>query len=216
MKVLNAGSLELADWMGSDLSVARAARISNGAVMPEWRGEPDERLIRYLAEHHHTSPFEHVVASFFVKAPIFVLREWMRHRTLSYNEMSARYRQLEPEFFYPDKVRIADPRNKQGSIEVDSGLAALWANYQNAYDAAWDSYEQMLQHGVARELARSVLPVGIYSEMLVTGNLLNWMRFVKLRRSMDAQQEIREYANGVAEILAERVPLSQAALAANL
>jgi thymidylate synthase (FAD) len=130
--------------------------------------------------------------------------------------MSARYRQLEPEFFYPDKVRIADPRNKQGSIEVDSGLAALWANYQNAYDAAWDSYEQMLQHGVARELARSVLPVGIYSEMLVTGNLLNWMRFVKLRRSMDAQQEIREYANGVAEILAERVPLSQAALAANL
>ena len=216
MKVLNLGELTLVDSMGSDLSVVQGARISNGAALPEWRDGSDEKLIRFLAEHKHTSPFEHVTASFYVKAPIFVFREWMRHRTLSYNEMSGRYKKLKPEFFFPDKVRIPDPANRQGSVEVDSGLFALDANYSLAYDAAWTSYETMLEHGVARELARAVLPVGIYSEMIVTGNLLNWAKFWKLRVSPDAQLEIRKYAEAIGDELDKIAPLSFAALRYNL
>lgn len=216
MRVLNLGELTLVDSMGSDLSVVQGARISNGAAMPEWRGASDEKLIRFLAENHHTSPFEHVTAKFYVKAPIFVFREWMRHRTLSYNEMSGRYKKLRPEFFYPEKVRIPNPDNRQGSIEVDSGMPALMDHMDKAYAVAWQEYEEMLLHGFARELARSVLPVGIYSEMIVTGNLLNWMKFYKLRSSMDAQQEIRMYADAIGEELTKIAPLSFAALRYNL
>lgn len=216
MKVLNLGELTLVDSMGNDLSVVRAARISNGAVLPDWRTTADEKLIRYLAEHKHTSPFEHVTAQFYVKAPIFVIREWMRHRTLSYNEISARYKKMKPEFFYPKKVRIPDPANKQGSIEVDSGIFALEAQYATAYDSATRAYNHMIEHGVARELARAVLPVGTYSEMYVTGNLLNWMKFYKLRSSMDAQQEIRQYADAIGSELEKIAPISVAALRYNL
>lgn len=216
MKVLNLGELTLVDSMGSDASTVRAARISNGASMPAWRDTADPKLIRFLAEHHHTSPFEHITATFYVKAPIFVIREWMRHRTLSYNEISGRYTKLKTEFFYPDKVRIPDPANKQGSIEVDGGLFALDAQYSTAYDAAAKAYSHMLEHGVARELARSVLPVGTYSEMYATGNLLNWMKFYKLRSSPDAQKEIRDYADAVIVELEKIAPLSVAALRYNL
>lgn len=214
MQVLNLGQIELVDLMGSDEAVVQAARISNGAVMPDWRGAPDERLIAFLAEHEHLTPFEHVVAKFYVKAPIFVVREWQRHRTFSYNELSGRYKELKPEFFIPDKARGPDPNNKQSSIDIDDNNArmsikeAMWTSYH----VAWSQYIAMLQMGFARELARSVLPVGIYTEMYVTGNLRNWMHFWELRSSPDAQYEIRVYADAVGLMLQEKFPIGVSAL----
>ena len=211
MDVLNAGKLELVDHMGSDKSVVQAARISNGAVMPEWRGDKDETLIRYLAKHDHMTPFEHATFKFYVKAPIFVIREWQRHRTFSYNEMSARYKKLSEEFFLPERARFQDPENKQGSIEYPAGDPMTGSTnglMQYAYDESWSVYEELLRQGVAREIARSVLPVGIYSEMYVTGNFRNWMHWWYLRSSGDAQQEIREYAHAVGAELEKIMPIS--------
>lgn len=210
MEVLNAGAVELVDFMGSDASVVQAARISNGAVMPDWRGAADEKLIKFLAQHDHMTPFEHATFKFYVKAPIFVIREWQRHRTFSYNEMSARYKKMKPEFYLPEVVRYPDPDNKQGSIPSDDPAwsVAVTGEMILAYSNAWQSYENMLDEGVAREIARSVLPVGIYSEMYVTGNFRNWMHWWWLRTGMGAQQEIRDYAHAVGEIIAEKMPLS--------
>lgn len=214
MRVLNAGVVELVDHMGSDQSVVRAARISNGAVMPEWRGAPDEKLINFLAQHQHMTPFEHVTFTFYVKAPIFVVREWQRHRTFSYNELSARYKKLKPEFFIPVVARVPDPENKQSSIPSDDSMlnGELELRLTTAYEYGWTSYEQLLTRGIARELARSVLPIGIYTEMYVTGNLRNWAHFHKLRAHKDAQLEIQQYALAIGETLTEKVPISFDAL----
>lgn len=214
MDVLNAGKVELVDHMGSDLSVVQAARISNGAAKPEWRDAKDEKLIRFLAKHDHMTPFEHATFKFYVKAPIFVIREWQRHRTFSYNELSARYKKMKPEFFTPNTIRIQDPENKQGSVDWSDPilLDATSVVMERSYDAAWHAYEWMLDQGVAREIARSILPVGIYSEMYVTGNFRNWMHWWFLRSSGDAQQEIREYAHAVGEQLEKIMPISFHAL----
>lgn len=212
--VLNAGKVELVDSMGSDLAVVQAARISNGAVLPDWRDVKDEKLINYLAQHGHMTPFEHVVFKFYVKAPIFVIREWQRHRSFSYNEMSARYKELQPEFFVPEHPRVSHAGNKQSSVETDDfGKSFIMKMATNdAYQQAWMAYQDMLNAGIARELARIVLPVGIYSEMYVTGNLRNWFHWWQLRSSEDAQQEIRDYAHAVGEIIMEKVPISFNAL----
>lgn len=214
MKVLNHGELVLVDSMGSDQSVTQAARISNGAVMPAWRGAPDERLINFLAENGHMTPFEHATFKFYVKAPIFVIREWQRHRTFSYNERSARYKKLAPEFYIPDKVRVPDPNNKQSSRVIDDlhWRQVVKEQLYSVYGKAWEVYEGLLDTGVARELARSVLPVGIYSEMYVTGNFRNWMHFLELRNTPEAQYEIRVYAKVIGDYLAEVMPLSYQAL----
>ena len=208
--VLNAGRVELVDSMGSDMSVVRAARISNGAAMPEWRGAPDERLIQFLAKNKHLSPFEHATFTFYVKAPIFVIREWQRHRTLSYNELSARYKELKPEFFMPDAPRVQDPKNKQSSVEVDAEamLVNMRVYMRHAYEQADEWYRKLLAAGIAREIARSVLPVGIYSEMYVTGNFRNWMQWFDLRSTPEAQAEIRQYAYAIAPYLVAKMPLS--------
>lgn len=210
MKVLNNGGIALVEHMGSDHRIVQAARISNGAALPEWRGAADERLIRFLVEHDHMTPFEHATFTFYVKAPIFVIREWMRHRTFSYNEMSARYKQLKPEFYFPDSVRVPDPNNKQSSVSVedDELLDQMWAHMTDAYEVAFTTYEALIERGVAREIARSVLPVGIYSEMYVTGNFRNWMHFCDLRGSDDAQYEIQVYAHAILTMIAEEMPIS--------
>jgi thymidylate synthase (FAD) len=204
--------------MGSDLAVVQAARISNGAVLPDWREIKDEKLINFLAEHGHMTPFEHIVFKFYVKAPIFVIREWQRHRTFSYNEMSARYKKLKPEFFFPNSLRVQDTTNKQSSLPIDDPalFEYVTADMKKSYDLSFDLYEIFLENNVAREIARSVLPVGIYSEMYVTGNLRNWMHWWQLRSGADAQQEIRDYAHAVGEIIMEKVPISFNALYHNM
>jgi len=218
LKVLNLGEVTLVDSMGSDLSVVQAARISNGAAMPDWRGAPDERLIKFLAEHQHMTPFEHATFKFYVKLPIFVAREWQRHRTFSYNELSGRYKELKPEFYYPTTARVPDPNNKQSSIEPSDDLRddlnyMLGLDFGYVYEKAYAHYEEMIEAGITRELARCVLPLGMYTEMYVTGNFRNWMHWWDLRHTADAQYEIRMYAEAVGEILESIMPLSFKALA---
>lgn len=216
MDILNAGKLELVQSMGNDHMIVQAARISNGAAAPEWREGKDEKLIQYLVANEHMSPFEHAVATFYVKAPIFVMREWMRHRTFSYNELSARYKESECEFFYPDQVRVPDLDNKQSSVRSDD-VVKQWLigkRLQESYMGTKMAYEDMLKHGIARELARSVLPVGVYTETYVTGNFRNWMHFVSLRAHPNAQHEIQEYARGILAIWEKIMPVSTQAFMA--
>jgi len=214
VNVLDRGEVTLVDSMGDDLSVVQGARISNGAAMPDWRGAPDERLINFLAENGHMSPFEHAVFKFYVKAPLFVVREWQRHRTFSYNERSGRYKKFEPEFYVPSQARVPDPNNKQSSIfSEDVDLNTVLDNgFSLVLNQAWESYEYMLEVGVAREVARMVLPLNLYTEFIVTGNFRNWMHFLELRNTPDAQLEIRVYAEHIAEILEEKMPISFKAL----
>jgi thymidylate synthase (FAD) len=211
--VLDHGFVRLVDHMGDDLSIVRAARVSYDAA---WRaGEDqgsDERLIRYLWKNHHTTPFEAVTFTFEVKAPIFVLRQWHRHRTWSYNELSARYRELPEEFYVPDPKNIGaqSEANKQGRTEP---LSPEWAEVQHALitTACVDSfaiYRDLLAVGVARELARSVLPVATYSHMFATVDLLNLLRFLTLRCDAHAQYEIRAYADAMRELARLIVPVA--------
>ena len=209
--VLDHGFVRLVDSMGSDLSVVRAARVSYDAA---WRaGEDtnsDARLIKYLWKNKHTTPFEAVQFTFEVKAPIFVLRQWHRHRTWSYNELSARYRELPAEFYVPspEVLGIQSTDNKQGRAEP---ISPTWAQtqadkIQEQCEDCFATYHDMLAMGVARELARSVLPVATYSHMFASVNLLNLLRFLTLRADAHAQYEIRQYANALTRLADEIVP----------
>ena len=211
--VLDHGYVRLIDSMGGDLSIVRAARVSYDAA---WRaGEnkgSDDRLIRYLWEHAHTTPFEAVTMTFEVHAPIFVFRQWHRHRTQSYNELSARYRELPSEFYIPhvDVIGTQATNNKQGRQE--GGLRANrlleQAELADACNNAFSVYERLLEAGWPRELARSILPVNTYSTMFATMNLLNLFRFLTLRTDPHAQYEIRVYADAMLELIEPIAPVA--------
>lgn len=214
--VLDHGFVRLIDNMGSDLSIARAARVSYDAA---WRaGEDagsDARLINYLWRNHHTTPFESVTFTFEVKAPIFVFRQWHRHRTWSFNELSARYRELPEEFYVPDpgKVGIQSKDNKQGRELIASANGAQWgADVASAIrmtcEDAFRAYTRLLADGVPRELARSVLPVATYSHMFATVNLLNLFKFCTLRSDPHAQYEIRVYSDAMLDLIRPIVPVA--------
>jgi thymidylate synthase (FAD) len=211
--VLDHGFVRLVDSMGGDLSVARAARVSYDAA---WRaGEDhgsDARLIRYLWKNHHTSPFEAVTLTFEVKAPIFVFRQWHRHRTWSYNEVSARYSELPEQFYVPraDMIGTQSASNKQmREIGGENNEAA--ALIAESCAAAFREYHKLIKQGVPRELARSVLPVATYSHMFATVDLLNLMKFLTLRCHEHAQHEIRVYADAMRELARTVAPVSIAA-----
>lgn len=210
IEVLDHGFVRLVDSMGSDLSVVRAARVSYDE---EWRAGEDEgsdaRLIKYLKKNKHHTPFEAVTFTFEVKAPIFVFRQWHRHRTWSYNELSARYREL-PEEIYMPPFRAQAVKNKQGSegFVADGDAAALEAAFRASYKTAFDAYRYALSKGVAREIARSVLPVATYSHMFGTVSLLNLMRFLSLRDHSHAQHEIRVYAEAMRDLAKHVTPVS--------
>ena len=210
--VLDHGFVRLVDSMGSDLSVVRAARVSYDAA---WRaGEDkgsDSRLINYLWANGHSTPFEAVTLTFEVKAPIFVLRQWHRHRTQSYNELSARYRPLPDEFYVPDAAQITtqSTNNKQMRTDEEHPQAEemrVLMREQNA--AAFRTYERMLDQGCPRELARSVLPVATYSHMFATMNLLNLFRFLSERTHEHAQWEIRQFADAMVELTEGVAPVA--------
>ena len=212
--LLDHGFVRLVDSMGDDLSVVRAARVSYDAA---WRaGEDqgsDKRLIGYLWKHRHTSPFEAVAFTFEVKAPIFVSRQWMRHRTWSYNELSARYRELPEEFYVPrpEMIGAQSKDNKQArSLTAPIERVESEESAQIIADTcrlAFQRYRLLLGRGVPRELARSVLPVATYSHMFATVNLLNLLHFLALRSAADAQYEIRVYALAMLELVREVVPI---------
>ena len=214
-RVLDHGLVRLVDSMGNDLSIARNARVSYDA---EWRAGDDAgsdtRLINYLLKNGHNTPFEAVTITFDVKAPIFVFRQWHRHRTQSFNELSARYRELPEEFYVPDMKQITTQSADNKQMRTDEqNQYALEMRYiikeQNA--AAFRNYKKMLAWGCPRELARSVLPLGTYSHMFATANLFNWMRFLKERLHPHAQYEIRVYAEAIAVLLQQVAPVAMAA-----
>lgn len=210
--VLDHGFVRLIDHMGNDLSIVRNARVSYDAA---WRaGEDqgsDERLINYLYKNGHNTPFESVTFTFEVKAPIFVFRQWHRHRTQSYNEISARYRPLPSEFYIPaiEQITTQSDDNKQMRTDEQNEFAQYiqqLIKVQNA--SAFDIYNELLEKGCPRELARSVLPVSTYSHMFATMNLHNLFRFLAERLHPHAQYEIRVYAEAMLELIEAIVPVA--------
>ena len=215
INVLDHGFVRLVDHMGSDLSIARNARVSYDA---EWRAGKDSgsdaRLINYLYSNGHNTPFEAVTFTFDVKAPIFVFRQWHRHRTQSFNELSARYRELPEEFYTPEFDQITTQstdnkqmRTEQQNINVDFIQKTMRENNKSAFK----NYKAMLEAGCPRELARSVLPVATYSHMFATVNLHNLFRFLGERLHPHAQYEIRVYAEAMLELIRPIVPVAVAA-----
>jgi thymidylate synthase (FAD) len=200
----------LIDHQGSDLSVARAARVSYEAA---WRAGKDvgsdAKLIRYLWTHEHTSPFEAVTFTFEVKAPIFVLRQWQRHRTWSYNEVSARYTELPEEFYVPSAENVGEQatKNKQGRQPSALDRTGELFSYRIACEAAFDTYRELLDAGWPRELARNVLPLATYSHMFATVNLRNLAHFLSLRLDPHAQWEIQQYAKALTFLIGPIVPV---------
>ncbi len=199
-------SIELIRISGSDIDVVNAARVSYGKFAPTIT-ERDEKLIGFLMEHHHTSPFEHNQLSFRVKCPIFVFRQWVRHRMNSYNEISYRYVKAPLEFYVPQHWRYQDTKNRQGSVGAFED-EQLKEKYLQALAIAQQTYEHLLEKGVAREVARGLLPVCTYTEFIFTCNLHSLMNFLKLRLEAGAQWEIRVYAQAMLNLALPHFPVS--------
>jgi thymidylate synthase (FAD) len=213
--VLDHGFVRLVDYMGSDLSIVRNARISYDAA---WRAGEDEgsdaKLIRYLMKNGHNTPFEAPAITFEVKAPIFVIRQWHRHRTQSYNEISARYKQLPQEYYVPELVNITTQStdNKQTrTTQQHPDAFHIRQLIEQENRASFKRYCELLKLGTPRELARTVLPTGTYTHMFASANLWNWMRFLKERLHPHAQYEIQVYAKAIAKELAALYPVSMEA-----
>jgi len=209
------GYVEVLDIFGSDLTVVNAARVSFAKESKEF-SEQDGKLVRYLAKHHHISPFFHPQIHLRIKMPIFVAREWFRHQIgFARNEVSRRYVDFPPECYVPkaEDIRARDPKLKQGSksepVEESTIAHAL---LEDATRGAMFTYENLLQKGVAPEVARMVLPQSMYTEFVETGSLAAYARLCGLRLDPTAQKEIRDYATAVDTLLRERFPVSWAAL----
>lgn len=213
--VLDNGFARLVDYMGSDLSIVRAARVSYQA---DWRAGEDEgsdrRLIGYLYRNHHTTPFEAVTFSFEIKAPLFVFAQWHRHRTWSYNQISARYTELDEGFYIPalDQITTQSTSNKQmRTKEQHPEAEAIRETIRAHCQAQFRVYKQLLDAGCPRELARSVLPTAAYSRMFASVDLHNLFHFLRLRMHSHAQYEIRVYAEALLELITPVVPCAVAA-----
>jgi thymidylate synthase (FAD) len=240
ISVLDHGYVELIETWGSDERIIEAARMSTGKGFLGWGpnhqpacaknerfvSEPwkldctcepqpgDEKLLRFMYENQHSTPFEFAGATFEVQAPIFVFREWHRHRTQSYSEASARYSPLPDVNYVPsvERLLINSKTNKQAgavknadTLDVNSARNAQH-EITRAYQEAQRTYDVLLMRGVPKELARIVLPVGRYSRMRASTDLRNWLGFLTLRMDENAQWEIRQYAEVVHKMLGEKFP----------
>jgi thymidylate synthase (FAD) len=218
IRVLDHGIVRLDDAMADDLSVANAARVSFARRKTEL-DEADEGLIRFLMRERHGTPFEHNSFRFHVRCPIFVAREWFRHRIGSFNEFSMRYAKATDDFYVPAAEDVRTQVGKPGAYtfeQVDEALAdEVRDAMREVYEQAYATYERLVEQGIAREVARAVLPVGAYTEFFWTVNARALMNFVSLRNSETAQREIRRYAEAVESFLAERMPITHAAFVAN-
>lgn len=195
-KILNNGFVRLVNHMGGDQAVLRAARISRRA---ESRGaESDARLIQFLIEQGHGTPFEHAVFTFEIKCPLFVARQWIRHRIASYNEMSLRFCMAELDYYIPEGL--------QGeALET----------YRATVEQAFKAYEDLLRSGMSREQARVVLPLSMYTQFYWTINARSLMNFLQQRLNRTAQYEIRQYAEVIYRIFADKMPLTAQAFIEN-
>ena len=215
--VLDHGFVRLDDCMADDLSVVNAARVSF-ARRKEAMDESDEGLIRFLLREKHGTPFEHNSFRFHVRAPLFVAREWFRHRVGSFNEFSMRYARATDDFYVPEPEDVRTQVGKPGAYSfepVEPELAeATREELRAVYDAAYATYERLVERGVARELARLVMPVGAYTEFYWTVNARSLMNFVSLRAAETAQREIRRYADAVEQFFAQKMPVTHAAFVA--
>ena len=209
--VLDHGFVRLDGALADDLSVVNGARVSF-ARRKEEMDESDEGLIRFLMRDRHGTPFEHNSFRFHIRCPIFVAREWMRHRVGSFNEFSLRYAKATDDFYVPAAEDVRTQVGKPGSYsfeEVDAAIAETTREELRAvYESAFAAYERLVELGVARELARSVLPVGAYTEFYWTVNARSLMNFVSLRAAETAQREIRRYADACERFLAEEMPVT--------
>ncbi len=207
--VLNDGFIRLVDVMGDDNSVVRAARVSYGE---ESKGmEADQKLVNYMMKHDHGTPFEHINFTFHIKCPLFVARQWMRHRIGSFNEISGRYVELSDSCYEPTEWRAnVNPRNKQDSQAIgwESDLDLIEELFNDHIQRSLETYHKLLDYGVAREQARTVLPLATYTEFYWTVNARALFNFIRLRISPDAQKEIRDYAEVLLEMGEEIAPWS--------
>ena len=216
--VLDHGFVRLDDAMADDLSVVNGARVSFARHKDEM-DESDEGLIRFLMRDRHGTPFEHNSFRFHIRAPIFVTREWMRHRIGSFNEFSLRYARAIDDFYIPEADDVRSQVGKPGAYSFepvsDEIAEATREKLQAVYEAAYLAYEQLVELGVARELARCALPVGAYTEFYWTINARSLMNFVSLRNSETAQREIRRYAQACELFLEQLMPVTYAAFVAS-
>jgi thymidylate synthase (FAD) len=210
VKVLDHGCVKLIETWGCDERIIEAARMSTNKGFQGW--ETDARLLAYLYANRHMTPFEMAGAVFEIEAPIFVFREWHRHRTQSYNELSARYTPLPDANYLPtlDRVKQSSGSNKQAqgvsALAGDDQLQLWLDRLQILYSSIEAHYQDGLAMGVPKELARLPIPVGRYSRMRASANLRNWLQFLDLRTAENAQLEIREYAKAIATELSHAFP----------
>ena len=197
----------LVDHMGSDSAIVQAARVSYGQGTKSV--SDDRALIRYLMRHKHTTPFEMVEFKFRIRAPIFVARQWLRHRTASVNEMSARYSVVQDDFFLPDELRKqASSRGQGGEEPLGDASANLLLKQKASCDLAFHTYNELLFKGTSRELARTHLPQSTFTEFYWKINLHNLLHFLKLRLEDHAQKEIRDLAQKVYDLIRPLVPVT--------
>ena len=211
IKVLDHGFVRLVDYMGGDARIVQTARVSYGEGTKTIR--QDAGLIDYLLRHEHTSPFEHVIFELHCKMPIFVARQWIRHRTARLNEISGRYSVMKDEFYLPprEQITLQSADNKQGREKEavppelqDKVLELLKKDQSSGYA----NYTEILNDGIARELARINLPLSMYTEWYWQMDLKNMLHFLKLRMDSHAQWEIQEYARAIAQIVKAVCPLA--------
>lgn len=208
--LFNHGFVRLVDYMGDDKKVVNSQRVSFNLHEKVYDSQRDENLIKFLLENGHESPFEHVVFTFHIKCPIFVQRQWFRHRIGSFNEISQRYTEVREEFFIPENVRINNSKNKQVQTVINDSekLEKLIeiVNEVNLY--TYSKYMELLELGIQREQQRIVLPLSVYTEFYWTVNLRSLFNFLQLRLDEHAQFEIREYQRQVYELVKDIVPIT--------
>ena len=206
-KILDHGFIRLVESMGDDNSAVQAARVSIGKGL---KGEgPDKLLIKYLMDNSHETPFEHIVFKFHIKCPLFVARQWFRHRIASYNEISYRYTEAEREFYSPEIYRSQSKGfNKQDStITFSKEISREFKQRIDMHNQkSLHLYNSLLHEGVAREMARMVLPVNLYTQFYWTINARSLMNFIRLRSDLAAQFEIRQYSLAIEDIFKEKCP----------
>jgi thymidylate synthase (FAD) len=216
--VLDHGFVRLDGAMADDLSVVNGARVSFAKRKLEM-DESDEGLIRFLMRDRHGTPFEHNSFRFHIRAPIFVAREWFRHRVGSFNEFSMRYARATDDFYIPEAEDVRTQVGKPGSYSFDpvapDVAEATREELRAVYEASYAAYERLVELGVARELARCALPVGAYTEFYWTVNARSLMNFISLRAAETAQREIRRYAEACEGFFEERMPLTHEAFVAS-
>ena len=204
--------------MADDLSVVNGARVSF-ARRKEEMDESDEGLIRFLMRDRHGTPFEHNSFRFHVRAPLFVAREWFRHRISSFNEFSMRYAKATDDFYVPELEDVRSQVGKPGAYSFEPVEAELAEHtreeLQTVYETAYAAYTDLVERGVARELARLVIPMGAYTEFYWTVNARSLMNFVSLRAAETAQREIRRYADACERFFEQKMPVTHAAFVAN-